>query len=232
MDILAVSFTVPLLHPLVKIPYLAFKSISMHISWLGQTAIKLQSKNADKDVVIIIDPYKPKKGDFPRSFSPDVALFTAGMDDAVTISQEAFMVNSLGEIDVKGLMIFAVPSSESDLIYRLNMEGLTMVHLGRLKKSLQSAEMEKIMSPDILFIPVGGGESYLDPKAAAELANTLEPRIIIPMGYNCDTDPDVAPLATFVKELGLKPEATEKKIIIKKKDLPQEETKLMVLEKE
>ncbi len=203
----------------------------MHISWLGQTCIKLQSKNLEKDVVILIDPYKPKKGDFPRSFSPDVALFSAGMNDAAAVS-DAFTVNSLGEMEVKGLMIFAVPSSEQDLIYKLNLEGINMVHLGRLKKPLQSAEMEKIMSPDILFIPVGGGESYLDIKAAAELANTLEPRIIIPMGYNCDTDPDAAPLATFVKELGLKPETTEKKIIIKKKDLPQEETKLMVLEKE
>ncbi len=204
----------------------------MHISWLGQTCIKLQAKNVDKDVVVILDPYKPKKGDFPRSFSPDVALFSAGMDEAAGVSQDAFLVNSLGEMEVKGLMIFAVPSSDQTLIYKLNLEGVNMVHLGRLKKPLESDQMEKIMSPDILFIPVGGGESYLDAKAAAALANTLEPRIIIPMGYNCDTDPDAAPLATFVKELGLKPEATEKKIIIKKKDLPQEETKLMVLEKE
>jgi hypothetical protein len=52
------------------------------------------------------------------------------------------------------------------------------------------------------------------------------------VAYHCDTDPDAAPVTAFIKELGLKPEATEKKVIIKKKDLPQEETKLIVLEKE
>lgn len=204
----------------------------MHISWLGQTCIKLQTKNQDKDVIILIDAYKPKKGDFPRNFSPDIALFSHGQDNSATVSPDTFVVDSLGEMEVKNVMIYSVPGFEGSVIYKLNAENLNMVHLGRLKKPMENSEMEKIMSPDILFIPVGGGQSYLDAKTAAELANTLEARIIIPIAYNCDTDPDVAPISAFIKELGLKPEATEKKFIIKKKDLPQEETKLMVLEKE
>ena len=204
----------------------------MHISWLGQTCIKLQTKNADKDISIIIDAYRPKKGDFPRNFGPDIALFSSGLEDSATTSQDTFVVNSLGEMEVKGLMIYAVAGNDSNVIYKLNGEGLNIVHLGRLKKAPTSEYLEKIMSPDILCIPVGGGQSYLDPKAAADLATALEPRLIIPMGYNCDTDPDAAPLSAFVKELGLKADATEKKFIIKKKDLPQDETKLIVLEKE
>jgi hypothetical protein len=35
----------------------------------------------------------------------------------------------------------------------------------------------------------------------------------------------------FIKELGLKPEITDKKVIVKKKDLPQEDMKLYLLEK-
>lgn len=204
----------------------------MHISWLGQTCIKLQTKNQDKDVIILIDAYKPKKGDFPRNFSPDIALFSQGQDNSATVSPDTFVVDSLGEMEVKNVMIYSVPGFEGSVIYKLNAENLNMVHLGRLRKPMENSEMEKIMSPDILFIPVGGDESYLDAKTAAELANTLEARIIIPIAYNCDTDPDAAPITAFIKELGLKPEATEKKFIIKKKDLPQEETKLMVLEKE
>ena len=204
----------------------------MHISWLGQTCIKLQTKNLDKDVTIVLDAYKPKKGEFPRSFSPDVALFSAGTDNAATLSQNPFILNSLGEVEVKNIMIYALPDSEGNIIYKLNGEGMTLVHLGKLKKTLSNAEMEKILSPDILFIPVGGGANYLDAKAAAALATALEPRIIIPLAHKCDTDPDAAPISAFIKELGLKPEITEKKVIIKKKDLPQEETKLIILEKE
>ena len=204
----------------------------MHISWLGQTCIKLQTKNLDKDVTIILDAYKPKTGEFQRSFSPDVALFSAGQENAATLSQDPFVVNSLGEVEIKNVMIYAVPGPEGSIIYKLNGEGLTLVHLGRLKKTLDNAEMEKILNPDILFIPVGGGSNYLSAKEAAALATALEPRIIVPLAYHCDTDPNAAPITAFIKELGIKPEATEKKVIIKKKDLPQEETKLIVLEKE
>ena len=204
----------------------------MHISWLGQTCIKLQTKNLDKDVTILIDAYKPKKGEFPRSFSPDVALYSAGEENAATLSQNPFTMNSLGECEVNGVMIYATPSADGVTMYKLNGEGLTLAHLGRLKKPLDSGDMEKIIGADILFIPVGGGANYLDAKSAAALATTLEPRVIIPIAYHCDTDPDAQPVTAFIKELGIKPEAAEKKVIIKKKDLPQEETKLIVLEKE
>jgi L-ascorbate metabolism protein UlaG (beta-lactamase superfamily) len=204
----------------------------MHISWLGQTCIKLQTKNQDKDLVILIDAYKPKKGDFPRSFSPDIALFSHGMENAATMGQDAFVVDSLGEMEIKNVMMYAVIGNDGSVIYKLNSEGLNIVHLGRLTKAPGSEQMEKIMSPDILCIPVGGGTNYLDAKAAADLATALEPRIIIPIAHSCDTDPDSAPLSAFIKELGLKADATEKKFIIKKKDLPQEETKLIILEKE
>lgn len=203
----------------------------MHISWLGQTCVKLQTKNLDQDVTILIDAYKPNKGDFPRSFSPDVALYSAGEEGAATLSQNPFIMNSLGECEVKGVMIYATPSADGSTIYKLNGEGMTLVHLGKLKKPLASGDMEKIIGADILFIPVGGGD-YLNAKDAAALATALEPRVIIPLAYHCDTDPSAQPVSAFIKELGLKPEATEKKVIIKKKDLPQEETKLIVLEKE
>jgi L-ascorbate metabolism protein UlaG (beta-lactamase superfamily) len=204
----------------------------MHISWLGQTCIKLQTKNLDKDVTILIDAYKPKKGDFPRSFSPDVALFSDGLENAATLSQDPFILSSLGEVEVKNVMIYAVSGPEGNIIYKLNGEGLTLVHLSRLKKPLENADMEKILGPDILFIPVGGDTNYLNAKDASALATALEPRVIIPMAYHCDTDPDAAPVTAFIKEIGMKPEAAEKKVIIKKKDLQQEKTKLIILEKE
>ncbi|MEK9132693.1 MAG: MBL fold metallo-hydrolase, partial [Patescibacteria group bacterium] len=75
----------------------------MHISWLGQTCVKLQTKNLDQDVTILIDAYKPKTGEFPRSFSPDVVLFSDGTDNAATLSQDPFTVNSLGEVEVKNI---------------------------------------------------------------------------------------------------------------------------------
>ena len=61
-----------------------------------------------------------------------------------TLSQDPFVVSSLGEVEVKNIMIYAVPGPEGST-YKLNGEGLTLVHLGRLNKTLSNAEMENCL---------------------------------------------------------------------------------------
>jgi len=204
----------------------------MHINWLGQTCVKLQTKNLkDEDTVILIDPYKPDAGEFPRNFSPDAVLYSKTSKDSVTISDSAFVVETLGEYEVKDNMIYAIAANETEMIFKISAEGMNIIHLGNIKEKISEHIIEKLGTPDILFIPVGDAGKTLDPKAAGEVVSMLEPRVVIPIAFKCDTDPKAMPIENFIKATGLKPEIVEKKIIIKKKDLPQEETKIFVLEK-
>ncbi len=203
----------------------------MHISWLGGTCVKLQTKYQEEDVVVLIDAYRPTKGDFPRSFSPTIALFSTGEEDAATLSQNPFVLSTLGEVELKEVMITTWPAAAGTIVFKINAEGISIVHLGVLNKKLTADEIEKMGSVDILFVPVGDVGRYLNAEDAAALVTALEPRVVVPIAYQCDTDPTAKPVTEFIKELGLKPDSTDKKIILKKKDLPQEETKLMILEK-
>lgn len=203
----------------------------MHISWLGQTCVKLQTKYLDQDVTVIIDAYKPATGDFPRSFTPTIALFSKGTEDAATISGDPFIMDTLGEIEQKEVMVTAFPSAGGNIIFKINAEQMNIVHLGQLSKKPDLAEAEKIGSIDILLVPVGNNKNHISLEDAASLVTALEPRIVIPIAYQCDTDPDAKPATDFLKEAGLKPETSDKKVIIKKKDLPQEDMKVYVLEK-
>lgn len=203
----------------------------MHISWLGKTCVKLQTKYLDEEVTVIIDAYKPKTGEFPRSFSPTMALFSKGTDEAATFSGDPFIMDTLGEAELKEVMVTAFPSEGGNIVFKINAEQLNIVHLGQLAKKPDLAEMEKLGSIDILIVPVGNGKDYITLEDAAEMVTALEPRIVIPIAYQCDTDETAKPVTDFIKEMGLKPEITDKKIIVKKKDLPQEDMKLYVLEK-
>jgi len=205
----------------------------MHINWLGQTCVKLQIKNLkNEDAVIIIDPYKPTSGDFPRSFSPDVGLFSHGLDKAATLSQDPLVLDSFGEVEKKDAMIYALPGDDQSQVFKIIAEGMIVAHLGNIAKKPNAETLGKLNGADVLLIPVGGNDKDgLSPKTATEVATAIEPRIIIPIAHKCDTDPKALPVADFIKEIGLKPEATEKKIILKKKDLPAEETQLIILEK-
>lgn len=204
----------------------------MHINWLGQTCIKIQTKNEDQEAKITINSYKPKTGNFPRSLSPDIGLFSSLEKNRLNLANDTFVIDSPGEFELKGIVIYSIPNTIDNHIFKLSTEEMTIVHLGNLKRKLDNGELEFVSSPDILLIPIGGNDKYLNYKQAAELATTMEPRIIIPIGYKCDTDPNVDPVSKFISEIGIKPEKENGKVIIKKKDLPQDSTQLIVLEKE
>ncbi len=203
----------------------------MHITWLGQTAIKIQTKHIDEDITTLIDPYRPKNGEFPRSLSAHIALFSKGSDGATTLTSDPFCIDTLGEFDTKGLFINGLAGPDGITMFKISVEGITLVHTGALRQKLSDEAIGSLGKIDVLLIPVGGNDLYLSPADAAHLVTALEPRIIIPIGHACDSDQTVQTIESFIKELGIKPEITDKKVIIKAKDLPADETKLYILEK-
>ena len=205
---------------------------NMHISWLGNTAIKLQAKPFDKDIVVVIDPYKQTTGTFPRSLAPDIGLYTRGEKDSITLSGEPFVLACPGEIENKGILVTSVQGHEkNEVMFRVDAEQISVGHLGLAQKPLTDAQLEVLSGVDVLIVPVGNGDSY-DAEMAVKAVNTIEPRIVIPMGFKSDNDPKAKSIDDFLKEIGAGAITPEKKAIIKKKDLPQEETQVIVLSKE
>ncbi|MBT4120435.1 MAG: hypothetical protein HOA57_01570 [Candidatus Magasanikbacteria bacterium] len=204
----------------------------MHISWLGNTAVKIQVKPFDKDVTIVIDPYKPEKGSFPRSLTPDIGLYTKGEKDSITLSGDPFVLDTPGECETKGVLITTVQSEKAeDIKIRLDAEQMSVGHLGLANKQLTEKELEVLADVDILLIPVGGDDCY-DAQTAAKAATSIEPKIIIPIAFKSDNNTNARPVEDFLKEMGVASTAPEKKFIIKKKNLPTEETQVIVLAKE
>lgn len=204
----------------------------MHISWLGNSAIKIQTKPIDEDITVVIDPYRPEKGNFPRSLSPQIGLYTRGEENSITLSGDPFVLTTPGECETKGVLVTAVQGHEKGQIFvRVDSEYLSVGHLGNASKQLTDAQLEVLADVDVLIIPVGGNGCY-NAEDAVKVVNAVEPRIVIPMMFKSDIDPDAEPVSTFIKAYGAKDVIEEAKTIIKKKDLPQEDTRVIVLTKE
>ena len=204
----------------------------MHLSWLGNTAIKIQAKPFEKDVVLVIDPYRPALGSFPRNLTAEIALYTRGEDGSIPISGNPFTLSIPGECENKGVLITSAQGEKPDeAMFRIDAEDISVGHLGLANKQLTDAQLSVLSGVDVLFVPVGGKECY-DAESAIKAINSIEPRIIIPMAFKSDNDPKYDPVENFLKEMGSGPIKPEKKVIIKQKDLPEEETQIIVLEKE
>ncbi|MBT4941495.1 MAG: hypothetical protein HOL80_02875 [Candidatus Magasanikbacteria bacterium] len=203
----------------------------MHISWLGGTALKIQTKTSGEDVSLFIDPYTPKDGDFLKSTTANIVLYTQGSKGSIPVSGKPFALETAGECEVKNVLIHSVQGhTEKQCFFRLDLEGISLGHLGLCGTPLNPEQLEAFVGVDILCIPVGGEPGFTAEKASACIQK-IEPRVVIPIAYLSDNDPNATPVESFIKEIGVPPQDAEKKLVIKKKDLPQEDMQVIVLTK-
>jgi len=209
----------------------------MIITWLGQSAFKIQDKIGSDGVTVITDPYGKETGLKMPNLEADIVTMSHGNNKEV-LRGNPFLIDCAGEYDTKGVMVEGIDSFhgeekagiyDSNVIYRIDIDDMTIVHLGDLDRVLEDNQLEKLAGTDILLIPVGG-KTTLDAKKAIEVISQIEPRIVIPMHYKTEglMGEELDPVEKFVKELGVQP-SYEEKLKISKKDLPQEDMELVIL---
>jgi L-ascorbate metabolism protein UlaG (beta-lactamase superfamily) len=156
----------------------------MHISWLGSTGIKLQTKPKNEDINILIDGYKQEKGVFLKTLSPHIALFTQGKENSITLSGDPFVLTTPGEIEIKDVLITAVQGNTvKEVFFRIDTEGISVAHLGKIKEPLNDRQLEVVSGVDILIIPVSGNGLTYNAEQASKAINIIEPRVVIPIAY-------------------------------------------------
>jgi L-ascorbate metabolism protein UlaG (beta-lactamase superfamily) len=213
----------------------------MIITWQGQSCFKIQDKIGPDGITVATDPFDKSIGLKTPNFEADIVTVSHDHFDHNNVQAlrgNPFMINMAGEYDVKGVLVEGIESYHDDkkgeergknIIYRIEMEDISIVHLGDLGHTLDNSQLAKLEATDILMIPVGG-KYTLDAKKAVEVIAQLEPRIIIPMHYKIPgLKVDIEKVDIFIKELGLTP-TKEEKLKISKKELPVEDTELVVFD--
>lgn len=222
----------------------------MVITYYGLSCFKIQSG----DTVLAIDPFSKESGLTPPRFEAHAVLSTHGHEnhnnvEALTAKEkdtDVFKITGPGEYEFKGILVRGIESFHDskngkqkgkNTIYIIEWEGMRLAHLGDYgEETLRSEIQEALGTPDILFLPVGGGDT-IDGESAAKLANQIEPRVIIPMHYKISGLPagqaglkaKLDGVDVFMKEMGEKAEA-EEKFTIKKSGLPNaEDSKIIIL---
>lgn len=222
----------------------------MTLQWLGQSCFKIQAKSPGGETTIITDPFAAKFGLKKPRLSADILTISHEHDDhadtqsvsGTAQTPKPFIIKGPGEYEMNNVFIYGLPSWHdneqgklrgANTIYVFSAENMTMAHLGDLgQKELTQSQLEYVEEVDILLIPVGGTFT-INAKEAGNIISQIEPRIVIPMHYDLPglklgTKEKLDTLDKFIKEMGNKKEEMDK-LKISKKDLPQEETKLIVL---
>jgi len=215
------------------------------IQYLGHSCFRLRGR----DGIVLCDP-------FDRSVGLDVGRPTAHI---VTISHDhpdhanlaavkpmrerIFPIEGPGEYEVSGVMIAGVrtfhdKNKGADLgnntVYVIHLDDVVFCHLGDLGHELSTHQLDEIGNVDVLFVPVGGGET-ISPSEAVSVISQIEPRIVIPMHYalggQASFTNDLAGLEKFTQEIGMKEVVTEEKLTVTAANLPSadDETRFVIM---
>ncbi len=215
----------------------------MVITYYGLSCFKAQSGN----LVIAFDPPSKNSDLKPPRFVADIVLSSHnhpahnGLGELSAKDDNGpFLISGPGEYEIKEVQIHGIGSFHdnehgkklgANTIYTVEIEGIRLCHLGDLgEEELAAQTIEAIGEVDILFLPVGG-KDVIGAETAVKIANQIEPKIAVPMHYSIPKTPIKGEkVEIFLKELGEEKVEPEEKFTFKKKDLPEEGLKVVLLE--
>ena len=190
----------------------------MTITWHGDNYFKFKTSG----ISVICNPYSLNKKDKTAKVKAELILLTdPSRLTEIKFDQSSFVISDPGEYEFKGVFVYG-RQINGKIVYFLIIEEIKLAFLGEYgHDELSDSKLELLEGADILILPIGGGD-LTSTKEAGKIIRQVEPRIIMPSCFKKDQ------IVDFVKEMGLKQEEVDK-FNIKKKDLPQEDMKLIIL---
>jgi L-ascorbate metabolism protein UlaG (beta-lactamase superfamily) len=200
----------------------------MEITWLGHSCFLIRGK----EKTIITDPCHPDLGYRVGESKADIVTlshFHPGHSYIEGVANDPRQIKTPGEYEIGGTFITGVASFHDDkkgevrgknTIYIIEMDGITLCHLGDLGHPLDSHLIEEIGDIGILFLPVGE-VSTIAIDTAVEIVRQLEPPIVIPMHYKTEAfTGDLSPVNKFLDRMRIKWIESKPKLSITSSSLP------------
>ncbi len=211
----------------------------MDITWLGHAAIRMRAR----DAAVVMDPTDRSAGnDMGR---PPGEIVTISHDHphhnhVAGVKGDVMVIDGPGEYEISGIHIEALrsslrpvegedPAALRSTIFIFETEELRLAHVGGLGVAPTSQLAEHLSDLDVLFISVDCPEAQ-PADQAARTTHALEPRIVIPVGYDPPASGTAPALQAFVQALGLTPEEAVSRLTLNRRAVGGDSTRILLLE--
>ena len=209
----------------------------MEIIWRGHSCFQIRSG----DTTLITDPFSDSLGlslGNPTATIVTVSHIHPHHDNWNALSDEPQVIKGPGEYELSNIYIRGIgtPRSGSEerrevnTIYMMQIEGVTLCHLGDLNQVPSSRQIEELGQSQILFVPAGG-VCTLDIPRVSEVINLIDPKIVIPMHYKTDgVEVELGNLDPLLREMAIREAVPRPRLNVTPSNLP-DERRLVVLQR-
>ncbi len=198
----------------------------MEIFWLGQSSARLVSN----DVALITDPF----ADAPAGSDAQIVAIThhaPTLPSRADLGEDARIIDGPGQYEALGYNITGIGTALNDeegsrrinTVYVIRSEGVSVCHLGALSAKLSARHLDSLGSIDVLLTPTRG-RGGLGTSQIVQLANVLNPRIVIPVGYEVDdeSEEEQSPLDALLDQMKVERPDPQPRLNVTRTNLPRE----------
>jgi L-ascorbate metabolism protein UlaG (beta-lactamase superfamily) len=184
------------------------------IKWYGHACFRIEGGG----VSIVTDPYTPEvAGLDPVDEPADLVIMSSATDKFHSCSSmvpgdprvlNALEIARTGPVEAGGVVFEALPTMESlahkespdeNAIYRFELEGVRVLHLGDLGNPLTEEQLGLLRGNVDVLLALTGGPPTIELEDLARAIEEIEPRVVIPMHYRIPKlRLDILPLEAFI----------------------------------
>ena len=170
----------------------------MKVKWYGHACFRVEGAG----ISVVTDPYTPEvAGLDPVDEPADVVIMSSATDRfhscASMVPGDPKVLNALeiahsGPVEVNGVVFEAMPTMESlahkespaeNAIYRFELEGVSVLHLGDLGNPLTGEQLARLRRRVDVLLALTGGPPTIELEDLDLAIEQIQPRLVIPMHY-------------------------------------------------
>jgi L-ascorbate metabolism protein UlaG (beta-lactamase superfamily) len=217
---------------------------SLNLQWLGHMSFLITGNGN----TILTHPFKPAgcTANFPEpKQKSDLVLISSRLLDegyVVHLDQKTKLLYQPGAYSLINTNFQGIRMDHDriggkrfgvNVAWKWEQAGVSVLHLGGAAAPIEADQRILMGKPDVLIIPVGGGPKAYNAAEAAEVVNSLQPKLVIPTQYRTSGANQDCELGSIDEFLELLPNVQVRKVTgsslsISATNLPQTTT-VMVL---
>ena len=201
------------------------RNARMEIRWLGNFTFEVRSS-----VGVVIVDYEGKLPTPTKVKDANTVFVYSSDDDEDHVSNDFQVLTGPGEYEIGGLSIRGVATPADDpaiskkinTVYIVDADGLQVAALGNPGSQPSAQSVQQISKVDVLIINT---ESQgLEPDDLSNAIRNLEPKIVVPSGYDSQLGKPSTEMQRLLTELGVKDFEASARVTVTKSGLPDERT--------
>ena len=197
----------------------------MEIRWLGNSTFEIRSSAG----IVVVD----HQGALPKTAELEdentIFAFSQG-DDSNHPGGQHQVLTGPGEYEIGGLSVRGVAtpaddpaiSRDTNTVYVVDADGMQVATLGNPGFQPSAQSVQQISKVDVLLINTEA--QGLEPDELSTVIRSLEPKMIVPSGYDSEAGKPSPAMSRLLTELGVKEVEPTPRLNISRSGLPDERT--------